>query len=1210
MAGKSFVHLHNHADASQLDGLSTVKGLAQVASELGQPAIAVTDHGSMAATFELYKACKEAGVKSIFGIEAYMAPDVPRTHKAPVRWGEGGPDDVSGAGSYLHTTMWAANDEGLHNLMRISSYAYIDGYYRKPRADEELLQQYGRGIIATTGCPSGGVQTWLRLGNYDAARAYAAKMRDLLDPGCFYVEVMDHGLEIERRVALDLTRLARDLQLPIVATNDSHYLRSNDSQVHDALLCIGSGSRIDEAGRFRFDGSDYYLKSSADMRAIWDAEIPEACDNTLVIAEQCTAKFHEGENYMPQFPVPSGETEASWLRKETEIGLTRRYPGGVKEEHRARAEYELNIIEQMGFPGYFLVVADFINWAKGNGILVGPGRGSAAGSLVAYATGITDLDPIQHGLLFERFLNPERVSMPDVDIDFDDRRRGEVIAYVTEKYGEDRVGQISTWQVIKAKAAIKDASRVLGFPFSFGDRITKTYPAPVVGRDLSLAGAFDPSNERFDEAKEFRELVASDPDIRKVVDLARGLEGAKRGHGMHAAGVLMSREPLIDHVPLIRKDANSPAIAGFEYKYCEALGLLKMDFLGLSNLGTITEALKQIAINREVDIQLDRLISDPADPATYALLSRGDTLGVFQLDSPPMRSLLRLMNPDAFQDISAVLALYRPGPMAVGAHTMYADRKNGRQRVLPIHPELAEPLADVLDETYGLIVYQEQIMAIAQRVAGYTLGNADLLRRAMGKKDRAVLALEFARFSEGMQENGYSDEAIKVLWDTIAPFADYAFNKSHSACYGAISYITAYLKANFPQEYMAALLTTNADNKDKSAVYLAECRRMGIEVLPPDVNLSDSHYMAHGSSIRVGLAAVKNVGEGAVESWLAERQSGGTARSFADFLDRADTSIVKKRAVESLIKAGAFDSFGFTRAGLMLAHEGAVERAIAVKKGRKANQDSLFGGDDHELFAVEVPGIPEWDRRIALSFEREMLGLYVSDHPLSDLADALRDWADVSIADLLEGASVGARVKVAGLVSSMERKTTKKGDAWALVQLEDLDASVPVYVFPRTFAQVREWLAPDAVVIVSANAERRDDGSVSLMAQDIRLADVARARRNTPLARQVDSSPVEMQAEGGADSATTSTSTAQGMPGADAPRRPVQVRVEEKQLTAAAVARLKVLLGEHRGGRLVVLALNRSDGSEVLMQLGDEFRVDGSAHLAAGLRGLFGPECV
>jgi len=1199
LGDKSFVHLHNHADASQLDGLSSVKGLAKVAASLGQPAIAITDHGSMAATFELGKACKDQGIKPIFGIEAYMAPDVPRTHKSPVKWAEGGGDDVSGAGAYLHATMWAENDEGLRNLMRISSYAYMDGFYRKPRADEELLQQYGRGIIATTGCPSGGVQTWLRIGEYEKAREYAAKIRDILEPGNFFVEVMDHGLEIERRVQKDLLRLAKDLDLPVVATNDSHYLYATDATVHDALLCIGSGSRINDTNRFRFDGNGYYLKSAEEMRQLWDGEVPEACDNTLLIAERCTAKFHEGENYMPEFPVPAGETEASWLRKETERGLARRYPDGVTGETRARAEYELGIIEQMGFPGYFLVVADFINWAKDNGILVGPGRGSAAGSLVAYALAITDLDPIKYNLLFERFLNPERVSMPDVDIDFDDRRRGEVINYVTEKYGADKVGQIATWNVIKAKAAIKDAARVMDYPFAFSDKITKLYPPPVVGRDLSLAGAFDPSNERFDEAKPFRELVASDPEVRAVVDLARGLEGTKRGHGMHAAGVLMSREPLIDHVPLVRRDPNSPLLAGFEYKYCETLGLLKMDFLGLSNLGTITEALKQIKSNRGVEVKLRALVNDMTDSATFSLLARGETLGVFQLDSPPMRSLLRLMNPDSFEDISAVLALYRPGPMAMGAHTAYADRKNGRSPVSAIHPELGESLSDILDPTYGLIVYQEQIMAIAQRVAGYTLGGADLLRRAMGKKDRDVLAKEFAGFSDGMKANGYSEAAIQALWDTIAPFADYAFNRSHSACYGAISYMTAYLKANFPTEYMAALLTTNADNKDKSAVYLAECRRMGIQVLSPDVNLSDAHYTAHGDDIRAGLAAVKNVGLGAVESWLAEREANGPARSFADFLDRAEASIVKKRSVESLIKAGAFDSFGDTRAGLMLVHEEAVERAMAVKKGKAKNQDSLFGEADHELFAIDVPVVEEWDRRVLLGFEREMLGLYVSDHPLSDLADALRGWADTSIADVRDGAGVGGRVKVAGLVTSVERKVTRKGDPWALVQLEDLEGSIPVFVFPRTFQQVSEFLKPDAVMIVSANSERREDGTVSLMAQDMRLADVAGAQRSVPGEPPVARPSGEQgpPAAGGV------------VPGADGDK-PVRVRVVEAELSASAVDRLKGVLGEHRGSRPVVLVLVKGDGSLVQLRLGDEFKVNGSAFLAAELRGLFGPDCV
>ena len=585
---------------------------------------------------------------------------------------------------------------------------------------------------------------------------------------------MDHGLGIERRARDDLLRLAKQLALPLVASNDLHYTKPEDAEAHAALLCVQSASTLADPTRFKFDADDFYLKTSGEMRSVW-SDLPEACDNTLLIAERCNVEFNENANLMPRFDVPDGETEETWFVKEVERGLHARYREGVPDDVRTQASYEVDVICQMGFPGYFLVVADFITWAKQQGIRVGPGRGSAAGAIVAFALGITDLDPLKHGLLFERFLNPERVSMPDIDIDFDERRRGDVIRYVTERYGEDRVAQIVTYGTIKAKQAIKDASRVLGYPYAMGDRVTKVMPPAVMGKDISLSGIFDPQNKRYSEAGEFRQLYESDAEVARVVDTARGLENLKRQWGVHAAGVIMSSERLVDHIPIMKRDQDGAIITQFDYPTCEALGLLKMDFLGLRNLTVLEDALANIEANRAESVVLEDLSLD--DKAAYELLARGDTLGVFQLDGGPMRALLRSMVPDNFEDISAVLALYRPGPMGANAHNDYADRKNGRKPVTPIHPELAEPLADILDQTYGVIVYQEQVMAIAQRLAGYSLGQADLLRRAMGKKKKEVLDKEFVPFSDGMRERGYSDHAIKVLWDILVPFADYAFNQ-------------------------------------------------------------------------------------------------------------------------------------------------------------------------------------------------------------------------------------------------------------------------------------------------------------------------------------------------------------------------------------------------------------------------------------------------
>ncbi|WP_117669339.1 DNA polymerase III subunit alpha, partial [Micromonospora sp. MW-13] len=875
--GDSFAHLHVHTEYSMLDGAARLKDLFAEAGRLGMPAVAMTDHGNMHGANDFYKQAMAAGITPILGVEAYVAPES-RYHKARVKWGrpEQKSDDISGNGAITHMTMWAANKTGLHNLFTLNSRASMEGHYVKwPRMDMELIAEHAEGIMATTGCPSGAVQTRLRLGQFDEALKVASAYQDIFGKENYFLELMDHGLSIEQRVREGLTEIGKKLGIPPVVTNDSHYTHEAQAEAHDVLLCVQTGSNIADPNRFRFEGGGYFIKSADQMRAVDSSELwLQGCRNTLLVAEKVdpTGMF-EFHNLMPRFPIPEGETEESWFRKETFAGLARRYPGGIPEGHVVQAEYELGVIIQMGFPSYFLVVADFIQWAKNQGIAVGPGRGSAAGSLVAYALGITDLDPIPHGLIFERFLNPERVSMPDVDIDFDERRRGEVIKYVTEKWGEDKVAQIATFGTIKAKAAIKDSARVLGFPYAVGDRITKAMPPAVMGKDIPLSGIFDPKHPRYAEAGEIRGLYESDPDVRKVIDTAKGIEGLIRQTGVHAAGVIMSAEPIIEHIPLMRRDADGVIITQFDYPTCESLGLLKMDFLGLRNLTIIDDAVKNIQLNHGKD--LDLLGLDLDDKAAYELLARGDTLGVFQLDGGPMRSLLRLMKPDNFEDISAVLALYRPGPMGVDSHTNYALRKNGLQEITPIHPELEEPLREILAPTYGLIVYQEQVQRAAQILAGYTLGQADLLRRAMGKKKKEILDKEFVPFRDGCRERGYSDEAIQAVWDVLVPFAGYAFNKAHSAAYGLVSYWTAYLKAHYPAEYMAGLLTSVGDDKDKMALYLSECRRMGIQVLPPDVNTSAGPFTPVGKDIRFGLAAIRNVGANVVAAIMRCRQEQG-----------------------------------------------------------------------------------------------------------------------------------------------------------------------------------------------------------------------------------------------------------------------------------------------------------------------------------------------
>jgi len=1089
-----------------LDGAARLKDLFAETSRMGMPALAMTDHGNLYGAYEFYKQAIAAGVRPIIGMEAYLTPGTARQDKTRVRWAEGGENDVSGGGAYTHMTMLAADAEGLHNLFRLGSMASLEGYYYKPRADRELLERYGKGIIATTGCPSGEIQTWLRIGDFDRACQAASDYRDIFGPDNFYLELMDHGLDIETRVRADLLKLGERLGLRPIVSNDLHYTYAGDAQAHEVLLCVQSGSTLADPKRFKLDATDFYLKSPEQMRALWDAQMPGACDNTLEIAERIGdyASVFAARNLMPQFPVPDGESEDSWLHKEVMAGLARRFPGGVPETHRRQAEFELGVISQMGFPGYFLVVADLVDHAKQEGIRVGPGRGSAAGALIAWALGITELDPLAHGLIFERFLNPERISMPDIDMDFDERRRGDMIRYATERYGEERVAQIVTYGTIKAKAAVKDAARVLGYPFALGDRITKAMPPPVMGKDVPLSGIFDPTHPRYPEAVEFRQLYETEPDVQRVVDTARGLEGLKRQVGVHAAGVILSREPLLDVIPIWRREQDGAIITQFDMGACEYMGLLKMDFLGLRNLTVLDDCLDAIRDNRGEHLVLETLPLD--DRPTYELLARGDTLGVFQLDGGPMRALLRSMVPDNFEDISAVIALYRPGPMGANAHNDYADRKNARKPVVPIHKELAEPLADILSDTYGLIVYQEQVMAIAQKLAGYSLGKADLLRRAMGKKKKEILDKEFEPFAAGMRGNGYSEDAIKTIWDILVPFSDYAFNKAHSAGYGVVSYWTGYLKANYPAEYMAGLLTSVGDDKDKSAVYLAECRRMGIKVLPPDVNESNARFAAVGKDIRFGMAAVRNVGVNVVESIMRARKEKGAFTDFYDFLRKVDAVVCNKKTIESLIKAGAFDSLGHTRKGLLAVHADAIDAFLDVKRNEAIGQYDLFGGmfeDDEGPGPLTVtPPIPvgEWDKSDLLAFEREMLGLYVSDHPLFGVEHVLSAAADRAISALAEEGTVadGQVLTLAGILSGVQRRITKQGKPWASATLEDLEGAVEVLFFPNTYELVGQYLAEDAIVVVKGRVDRRDD-QPRLMAMDLSLPDISKADEVRPV---------------------------------------------------------------------------------------------------------------
>lgn len=1181
MAKKSsFVHLHNHTEFSMLDGMAKVDLLAEEVSRQGMPAVGMTDHGNMFGSNAFYRRMVDAGVKPIIGIEAYMAPES-RFNKKRVLWGtpDQKPDDVSASGAYLHQTMLAENATGLRNLFKLSSLASYEGQLGKwPRMDAELIAEHADGIIATTGCPSGDVQTRLRLGQYDAALEAAAMWQDIYGKDNYFLELMDHGLHIERRVREDLLRIGEALDLPPLVTNDCHYVLESQAPAHEAMLCVQTGKTLLDPDRFKFDGTGYYIKSAEQMRELWDSTVPDGCDNTLWIAERVGDYGELWEEHphdrMPIADVPEGHTPTTWLREEVLRGLKDRFDGGeVPEEYLNRASYEIDVIDMKGYPSYFLIVAELIKHAREIGIRVGPGRGSAAGSLVAYALTITNIDPMEHGLLFERFLNPERPSAPDIDIDFDDRRRGEMITYAAERWGEDKIAQVITFGTVKTKQAIKDSAKVnFGQPgFQMADRINGALPPAIMAKDIPLSGITDPEHDRYAEAAEVRSLIETDPDVAKIYETARGLEGVVRQAGVHACAVIMASVPLMEHIPMWKRPADGAIITGWDYPACEAIGLLKMDFLGLRNLTVLGDALENVQKNRGETIDLEALDTD--NQAVYELLSHGDTLGVFQLDSGGMQELLKRMKPTGFNDIVASLALYRPGPMGVNAHWDYADRKNGRKPITPIHPELEEPLKDILDETYGLIVYQEQIMNISQKVANYTAGQADGFRKAMGKKKPEVLAKEYETFSAGMFANGYSKEAVDALWGTIEPFASYAFNKSHAAGYALVSYWTAYMKANYTAEYMAALLTSVGDKKDKSAIYLSDCRHLGISVLQPDINQSEENFIAVGDDIRYGLAAVRNVGAEVVESIKKTRKEKGNFTSFSDYLDKIELLACNKRITESLIKAGAFDSLEHPRKGLMLIQEDAVDSVLSTKKAADKGQFDLFaglggdGGAENAAFAIEVPD-DEWDRKHKLALEREMLGLYVSGHPLDGFEEAIDAQTDTQLTTILSGElRNGAEVTIGGLISSVDRRFSKKdGSPWAIVTIEDHHgAQVDVLLFNKVYALVAPQIVEDNIILVKAHVSIRDD-RMSLFGDDVKVPELG--------------------------------------PGNGA-GLPLRLTMRTDQCTVDTIAKLKQVLVNNPGDSDVYLNLVNGEHSQ-LMILGDHLRVTRSASLMGDLKATLG----
>jgi DNA polymerase III subunit alpha len=1158
--GGSFVHLHTHTEYSLLDGASRISALFERAAQEGMPALAMTDHGAMFGALNFYEAGVKAGVKPILGVEAYVAPGS-RFDRSP------GED----AEKYRHLTLLARNETGYRNLLKLVTDASIDGFYHRPRIDKELLSERAEGLIGLSGCLAGEVAR-LAVGGQDKRTAEAAATyRDLFEPGSFFLEVQDHGIAEQQVLNAKLVQLSKELGIPLAATNDIHYTHRDDAKPHDVLLCIQQQKVQTDTQRLKFDTEEFYLKSAEEMRETF-RDIPDACDATLLIAEMCEpipdldAVFVDKKTsfHVPRFQAPDGQSHDDYLRELVYRGAGERY-GELTDEMRTRIDYELDVICRMGFAGYFLIVWDLIRFARESGIRVGPGRGSAAGSVVSYALRITDLDPLRYGLIFERFLNPERRQMPDIDMDFDERRRDEVIRYVAAKYGSDHVAQIITFQTIKGKQGIRDAARVLGFPASVGDRLCKMYPPAVLGREK-------PIPEALKESHELADAYQKEPEAKEIVDTARALEGLRREDSVHAAGVVIGDKPLVNYLPLkLSKDSRDDTrriVTQFDMHGVERLGLLKMDFLGLRNLSVIEDTVGSLRA-RGVELDVDHLPLD--DEATFDMLRRGDTTGVFQLEGGGMRSLIRDLVPDSFEDIMALNALYRPGPLNQGVHLEFAARKQGRKPVEYPH----EDLRDILAGTYGMMVYQEQVMQIAVRLSGYSLGEADTLRKAIGKKKREEMALHERKFVDGAVHNGYQERLARSIWDKVVPFADYGFNASHACAYALVGYQTAYLKAHHPTEYMAAVLTSCKDDKDKKPFYLNACRLMGIEVLPPDVNESDLDFTPREDGrIRYGLSAVRNVGAGVVHLIRQARTQQGRFESFTDFCRKVDSSVLHKKCLESLILAGAFDSLGYTRRGLFENFEKVVTPIVADRRAEAQGQESFFGGDVAPALEIDesVLAGEEFERGDLLRWEKGVLGQYVTDHPLLGVKERLDRQTSVSIVDIPE--TDGEIVTVGGIVGAVARKYTRKGEPFAMFRLEDLAGGVTVVAFPNVFDKVPGLIEPDTILLVK--------GRVDLRGRELQLAAIEVTRPDL---------------------------TDDGVVVVSGPSDPVVVDLPAEICSPGMVAKLKETLAAYPGPTIVRVRILSSKGVTTL-KIGDGYRVDGSEGLLSELRRLLGRDHV
>jgi DNA polymerase-3 subunit alpha len=1158
-----FTHLHLHTQYSLLDGAIRVKDLFPRILELGMDTVAVTDHGNMFGAVDLYTAAKKQGVKLIFGCETYVAA-TDRKDRQNRR--------------NFHLILLARDQVGYKNLSYLNSMGYLEGFYYHPRIDKELLRDHSEGLIGLSACLGGEVaQTLLKQGVAEAEKV-ALEYKSLFADGDFYLEMMPNGLPEQDQLNDEYRRMGPRLGIPLVATNDCHYVHRTDARAHEVLMAIQSGKTIADEKRLKHTTDAYFIKSAAEMAAPF-RDVPQALESTVEIAKRCNVSLELDNPRLPKFKVPEGETLDSYLEKQVDKGLEERFREKAArgesfdaDQYRARVRSELQVIEGMQFSGYFLIVSDFIQWAKDHGIPVGPGRGSGAGSLVAFALRITDIDPIPFKLLFERFLNPERVSMPDFDVDFCMNRREEVIKYVQGKYGTENVGQIATFHQLKARGVIRDIARVMEIPYADADRLAKLVPEPVQGKS-------PPVREAIEQEPELKKLYQSDMQIRELLDIAAALEGLNRHAGMHAAGVVISDEPLWDRVPCFRGQ-NGEIVTQFAMKEAEKAGLVKFDFLGLKTLTVIHTAVGLIRAGG-VEFDVHRIPMD--DPAVYEMISRGDTTGVFQLESSGFREILKKLKPDKLEDIVAAVALYRPGPLEGGMVDDFIDRKHGRKQVTYVHPELES----ILEDTYGVIVYQEQVMQIAQVLAGYSLGRADLLRRAMGKKDKSVMDQEKEGFVTGATERGVPRKVADEVFDLMAFFAGYGFNRSHSAAYGWVTYQTAYLKHHFPHEFMAGLMSCDADNTDNIVKFIAEARAMGLEVARPCVNESASDFAVvpvegagGGKVIRFGLGAVKGVGQGAVEAILESRRDEGPFRSIYDFCRRVDSQRVNRRVIEALVKSGAFDDTmkagGLSRAQLFAALDAAVERGAQVQRDRKSGQTSLFGlfdpapGPGSAEPPETYPSVDAWTPKALLAFEKEALGFYISGHPLDRYRADLSRYANATTTDFVEGRRAAGEAAVGGVVASYRERPTKRGDGkLAFFQLEDQSGQLEVVVFPKTFEKVRAILVSDEPILCTGKVV--DEGEGDQHAWRMLLEDA------TPLAELRKSKTSR-----------------------------VDIHLDADAVTPQQIEMLRGILEQSRGPCRTVLRLKIPQRSETIIPLGDSFNVAPTDDLLLRLERLFG----